>query len=100
MGTFNIDNIIEEIEIQIDGKNFKVALVTEDIMAKVTELSDEKNKDDPKILSKQLALFLGTDKFVFEKTDVRKLGHAIQIIIKEITKKFPEETEKPIKKKS
>lgn len=106
MAKLNIDeekSLFEPIEFTLDGKNYKVEKVTEEMMDKATKVADagkDEGKDELRVLAEQLAVFTGKNSKEFKTVDVRKLGIAIKFINDELVKGFEGTEKKVLKGKS
>lgn len=89
MPKMNIDeqkSLFESIEITLEGKNYVVDKISEDIVGAVEQAGrDSKDKEgkvkDVGVLSKQLSILTGKPVEEFRGVDIRKLGAAVRFIV-------------------
>lgn len=88
MPKMNVDEqkqIAEPIEITLDGQEYKIEKITDDMLKQVSEISKKetaKGKDDMDMSAPrmQLAVFLGVEAEVIRDVDMRKIGKALEFI--------------------
>lgn len=100
MPRLNVDeqkSLFEPIEITLEGKTYVITKVTSKMLSEVTKLAEPSGgKVDITAPIKQFAMLTGAKEKELEDMDLRKIGAALNFIVKEVTRQIQGTEEKNI----